>query len=219
MITIFIFLSLVIISIEFFLFKVRSKSKKYLNKIQELNTELNILKNISYTFSSKRVSLKEDLEDFTVSFFAQEKYNTVIFIPSKLNGVDKKEAWRYLKNSSVSEQNNKPKLIMDQLNKLEEYLLAQMTEKKVFWTNSLADKNQELKEESLNNTAVVVSLVSQRLMFGNLIFLSERNDGLGNEDLNFLKASAGIFTFLLKKWHFNSQISLEEQFKAVNKVW
>ncbi|MCL4365677.1 hypothetical protein M1437_00420 [Patescibacteria group bacterium] len=220
-------LVLALISAEVFLFKQRSKNKANLGKVQNLNTKLNILKALSYVFSSKRISLKEDLEDIAVSFFVQDDYSAFVLIQSGQDTQGEREVWRYNKNQ-VANQIDQPRLSIGKINKLEEYLLAQASEKNkqnqkagnVVWFNSWTGENLGLTgEETKWHSAVVASLSDTVSTLGQVLFLGEKENPINDEELNFLSDVGGFFTMVLRKWYINNNMPLEEQLKAASVAW
>jgi len=219
-------LALAIISAEVFLFKQRSKNKASLNRVQNLNTKLNILKSLSYVFSSKRISLKEDLEDIVASFFIQSDHRVFVLIQSGQDAQEEREVWRY--KNQVINQNGQSELSTGKINKLEEYLLAQVLEKNkqnqkagsIFQFNSWAGENLGLTgEETRWRSAVIVSLSDTVSTLGHVLFFSEKENLLDEEEQSFLSEVGGIFTMVLRKWYINNKMPLEEQFKAANIAW
>lgn len=223
MTAILLILVLVIISAEFFLFKQRSKNKRNLSKVQNLNTKLGVLRSLSLALSSKRTSLKEDLEDIAVSFFVQNDYGEFSLIKSGTGVRGGREVWRY--SNTVGQ--NQSRLDISQANKLESYLLNQSLEKSkqnqetsnIFWFNSWSKESLGLNEgETKWRGAAVVSLADTATDFKQAVFFSEK-EILTDEELSFLTQASRIVTLLFRKWDFNNKLPVEEQFRAVNVIW
>lgn len=209
MIIIISLLVMVIILAEALLFKQKSKQKEKIEAVKKLNTQLEILKALSYVPISKRHEFLEDLNDFSVSFFIQNKFSAFSLITNQ-GTPDQVTVWRYGKNQPVKQNNSSPS--DTKLNALEESLLSeakQQTSSPIV-INNLADKS---------TSAAIIPLVDNSLKFGYLILFSEEDPEIDDDETDFLNSVGKICTMVMVKWYICSKLSLDEQSKAVDTVW
>lgn len=216
-----ILISLLVVAIilaEALLFKQKSKQKEKIEAVKKLNTQLEILKALSYVPISKRHEFLEDLNDFSVSFFIQNKFSAFSLITNQ-GTVDQVTVWRYGKNQPVKQNNNSPS--DTKLNALEESLLSeakQQTSSPIV-INNLAAKSTTDSDLPQIRSVAIIPLVDNSLKFGYLILFSEEDPEIDNDETDFLNSVGKICTMIMVKWYICSKLSLDEQFKAVNTVW
>lgn len=211
-------LVIVTIALEVFLFKQRSAQKENIERVKRLNTELEILKALSYIPISKRKELIEDLHDLSASFFLQDKFTAFSLISSK-GSSDQVDVWRYEKKQ-LENQNNSSKPDF-KLNSLEEFLLKeakQQTSSPII-VYDLAQKITGDTNITKYKSAAIIPLADNDLEFGYLILLNQENAKLSDDETNFASAVGKICTMTMMKWYISSRIPLDEQFKAVNTAW
>lgn len=207
-----------IIIAEIFLFKEKSKQKVKIENIKKLNTQLDILKALSYIPISKRQDILEDLNDFSFSFFIQNKFSVFSLI-SNQNNTNQMTIWRYKRNEPAKQKDNSPS--DTKLNALEESLLSEAKEQVSFPVviNNLSTKWTPNSDLPTYQSAVIIPLIDNDLKFGYLILYSEEGPEIDKDEIDFLNSVGKICTMVMLKWYICSKLSMEEQFKAVNTVW
>lgn len=209
---------LAIILAEFFLFKQKSKQKGKIEGVKTFNTQLEILKALSYIPLSKHHELLDDLNDFSASFFIQNKFSAFTLITNQ-NKTNKAAIWRYEENQPVKQKGN---FFADiKLNSLEEFLLSETKQQKSspVIINNLTGKLKINSDLPAYQSAVVVPLVDNDLKFGYLMLFSREESEVDRNEANFLNIVGKICTMVMFKWFICSKLSLEEQFKAVDIIW
>lgn len=87
-------LMLVIIFLEFLMYKQRSKYQSLFLSVSHLNNILETCKALSYVPISKRVIMRDDIADAVSAFFSQNSFNSLSLIIKQ-----SKQVWRYVKNT------------------------------------------------------------------------------------------------------------------------
>lgn len=233
--------------IEAILFLQRLKYKDTITKIRWFNTQLDILRALSFLYTSKHRTIKAVVNDFAAAFFLQNRFDSFIFITlplgkeeifrvsdnkysyithDKINTISYDRVTEYVQKQNVSNFIRLNKT----LTPMEEYIIKYIEKNQSQLQTANNTLTIDLKKtigqsiilnakEQIWQVGIVMQLSYLGEKLGFLFFLSKNHILPSKYDTDFVNIIGNVLSLVIKRFQFDQLLSYQAQLKAVEVEW